>query len=316
MTTDKLVPVQRSSEAASTWARRIYVANLIAQMAIIVTGAVVRLTGSGLGCPTWPECVEGSYVPTSRQEESWHKYVEFGNRLLTFVLVLLAIAAIVAALMDMRRRAKAGGSRRLPLLALACIPIVGTAAQAVLGGVTVLTGLHPATVAAHFLVSMAIVAGCMALVVRSRDSGDQPVALLVRREIRWLTWLLVAVVAVVVVLGVITTGSGPHSGDADAEHRFSFDPRTVAWLHADAVLFFLGLMIALLLALHLTDAPQRVRRAGWILLAVALAQGAVGYLQYFTGLPIILVGMHVLGAVCLWVAMLWVVGAERVRGLS
>ena len=309
-----LLPLQRSGEAASTWVRRIYVANLVAQMAIIVTGAAVRLTGSGLGCPTWPECVEGSYIPTSRQEESWHKYVEFGNRLLTFVLVLLAIAAIFAALVDMRRRLKSGGNRRLPLLGLASIPIIGTVAQAVLGGITVLTGLHPTTVAAHFLVSMAIVAGCVELVVRSGDGGDHPVTLLVRREIRLLTWLLVVVVAVVVVLGVITTGSGPHSGDADAEHRFSFDPRTIAWLHADSVLFFLGLLVALLLAFHLTDVPQRVRRAGWILLVVALMQGAIGYLQYFTGLPILLVGMHVLGATCLWVAMLWVVGAERVRG--
>jgi cytochrome c oxidase assembly protein subunit 15 len=302
------------SDRSSTTARRIYIANLVAQMAIIVTGAVVRLTGSGLGCPTWPECVEGSYVPTSRQEESWHKYVEFGNRLLTFALVILAVAAIVAALADRRARVRAGGSARWSLVALACIPIVGTLAQAVLGGITVLTGLHPTTVAAHFLLSMAIVAGCVTLVVRSADPGDEPVTLLVRREIRWLTWLLVAVVSIVVVLGVLTTGSGPHSGDAEAEHRFSFDPRTLAWLHADAVLFFLGLLVALLLALRLTDAPDRVRRSSWILLAVALAQGAVGYLQYFTGLPIVLVGMHVFGAVCLWVAALWILGTQRTRG--
>jgi cytochrome c oxidase assembly protein subunit 15 len=296
-------------------ARRIYVANLIAQMAIIVTGAIVRLTGSGLGCPTWPECVEGSYIPTSRQEESFHKFIEFGNRLLTFVLVILAIAAIVVTIVEMRRRTRAGGPPRRVLLILASIPIVGTLGQAVLGGITVLTGLHPTTVAAHFLVSMAIVAGCVALVVRSRDQGDQPVTLLVRREIRWLSWLLIAVVSAVVVLGVLTTGSGPHSGDADTENRFSLDPRTVAWLHADAVLFFLGLLVALLLALRLTDAPARVRKPAWILLAVALAQGAIGYLQYFTGLPIILVGMHVLGAVGLWVAALWVIGAQRTRGI-
>lgn len=301
---------------STSLARRIFIANLIAQMAIIVTGAVVRLTGSGLGCPTWPECVEGSYVPTSRQEESWHKYVEFGNRLLTFVLVLLAIAAVVAVLVDRHRRLESGGPPRWGLVALACIPLLGTVAQAILGGVTVLTGLHPTTVAAHFLVSMAIVAGCVALVLRSADPGDQPVRLLVRREVRWLTWLLIGVVGIVVVLGVITTGSGPHSGDAQSEHRFSFDPRTVAWLHADAVLFFLGLLIALLLALRLTEAPGRVRRSAWILLAVALAQGAIGYLQYFTGLPIILVGMHVLGAVCLWVAALWVLGVQRTRGVA
>ena len=294
--------------------RGIYVANLVAQMGIILTGAIVRLTGSGLGCPTWPECVEGSYVPTTRQEEQWHKYVEFGNRMLTFVLVVLAIAAIVAAIVDQRRRTRVGAPARKVLVALAAVPILGTVGQAVLGGITVLTGLHPTTVAAHFLVSMAIVAGCVALVTRSGDIGDRPLVLQVRREIRWLTWGLIAVAGLVVLLGVIVTGSGPHSGDADAENRFSFDPRTVAWLHADVVLFFLGLLLALLLALHLTDAPKRGRRAAVIVLIVALVQGLVGYVQYFTGLPIVIVIVHVLGAVVLWVAVLLLPGSQRTRG--
>ncbi len=294
--------------------RAIYVANLVAQMGIILTGAIVRLTGSGLGCPTWPECVEGSYVPTARQEEQWHKYVEFGNRMLTFVLVVLAIAAIVAAIIDQRRRTRLGAPARKVLLILAVIPILGTVGQAILGGVTVLTGLHPTTVAAHFLVSMVIVAGCVALVTRSGDVGDRPLVLQVRREIRWLTWGLIGVSGLVVLLGVIVTGSGPHSGDADAENRFSFDPRTVAWLHADVVLFFLGLLLALLLALRLTDAPKRARRAALIVLIVALVQGLVGYVQYFTGLPIVLVTLHVLGAVVLWVAVLLLPGSQRTRG--
>ena len=295
--------------------RAIFIANLIAQMGIVVTGAVVRLTGSGLGCPTWPECVEGSYVPTARQEEAWHKYVEFGNRLLTFVLVVLAIAAIAAALVDRSRRRRAGAPPRPVIVVLALIPIVGTAAQAVLGGITVLTGLHPATVAAHFLVSMAIIAGCTALVVRSGDPGDQPVTFLVRREIRWLTWALIAVSAAVVFVGTIVTGSGPHSGDADAENRFSFDPRTVAWLHADLVLLFLGMLIGLLVALHVTDAPRAARRAAWLLLIVAIAQGIVGYTQYFTGLPVIAVAVHVVGAVVTWVLALLLVAPQRTRGV-
>jgi cytochrome c oxidase assembly protein subunit 15 len=286
----------------------VFIANLVAQMAIVVTGAVVRLTGSGLGCPTWPECVEGSYVPTARQEEQWHKYVEFGNRLLTFVLVLLALAAIVAAVADWRR------NRRRSILLLAVVPLVGTVVQAVLGGVTVLTGLHPATVAAHFLVSMAIIVGCVALVARSGDPGDRPVVLEVPRAVRGLTWLLVAVAGAVVVLGVLVTGSGPHSGDADAENRFSFDPRTVAWLHADVVLLFVGLLVGLLVALHVTGATPRARRRAWLLLGVSLAQGAVGYLQYFTGLPVVLVTAHVLGAVVVWVAVLFVPFAQRRRG--
>lgn len=294
--------------------RGIFIANLVAQMAIVVTGAVVRVTGSGLGCPTWPECVEGSYTPTSRQEESWHKYVEFGNRLLTFALVVLAIAAIVAAIMDRRRRSRLSLPPRRVILVLATVPFIGTFAQAGLGGITVLTGLHPATVSAHFLLSMVIIAFCVALVARSGDPGDYPVVMLIRRELRFLTWGVVALAGLVVVLGVIVTGSGPHSGDAQSENRFSFDPRTVSWLHADVVLLFLGLLAALLLALRLTDAPSRVRRAAWILAGVALAQGVIGYVQYFTGLPVVAVVAHVTGAVCVWAAVLFLPFAERTRG--
>lgn len=292
---------------SARWARGVFIANLVAQCAIIVTGAVVRLTGSGLGCPTWPECVEGSYVPTATQEQGFHKYIEFGNRLLTFVLVILAVAAIVAALADARSR------RRRPIVVLALIPILGTVAQAILGGITVLTGLSPVTVSAHFLVSMGIVAGCVALVARSADAGDGAITHLVPREARLLTWALVAVTAIVVVLGVIVTGSGPHSGDANAEHRFSFDPRTVAWLHADVVLLFLGLAVGLALFLRAISAPSRVRLAVRILLGVTLLQGLIGYVQYWTGLPIVLVALHVAGACLVWVAVLFVPFSERVR---
>lgn len=296
--------------------RAVFIANLVAQMAIVVTGAIVRLTGSGLGCPTWPECVEGSYTPTARQAESWHKYVEFGNRLLTFVLVVLAVAAIIAALVDRAQRRRAQSAVRPVIVWLAAIPLIGTAAQAILGGVTVLTGLHPITVAAHFLLSMAIIAGCTALVVRATDPGDQPVEILVRREIRILTWCLIAVAAVVVAMGTVVTGSGPHSGDAEAENRFSFDPRMVSWLHADVVLLFIGLLVALLLALHLTDAPAGARRAAWTLFAISLVQGFVGYVQYFTGLPVLAVTVHVTGAVLVWVAALLLLAPQRTRGIA
>jgi len=299
---------------AAPLARAVYIANLVAQAAIIVTGATVRLTGSGLGCPTWPQCVDGSYVPVARQEQEWHKYVEFGNRSLTFVLGLLAIAALVAAVLDQRSRMARGGPRRGVLLALAAVPILGTVAQAVLGGVTVLTGLNPFTVALHFLISMALVAGVLALVVRSADAGDRPVVLLVRREIRALTWVLVAITGVVVVLGTLVTGSGPHSGDAKAENRFSLDPRTVSWVHADVVLLFIGLLAALLLALYLTQAPKQVITRAWILGAIAVAQAVIGYTQYFTGLPVLLVLVHVTGAVVLWIAVLCILASERTRG--
>ena len=299
---------------SSRTARGIYIANLVGQSAIVVTGAVVRLTGSGLGCPTWPECVEGSYTPTARQAESWHKYVEFGNRLLTFVLVALAIAAVVAAIWDARTRRRAGIARRPVILVLASIPILGTVAQAVLGGITVLTGLHPASVSAHFLLTMAIIAGTVALVVRSGDPGDRPVVFLVPRPVLVLSWLLVGVSALVVFLGVIVTGSGPHSGDANSENRFSIDPRTISWLHADVVLLFLGLVIGLIIALALIPAPPQARRRAWNLLGVALAQGVLGYTQYFAGLPVALVTIHATGAALVWVAVLFIPPALRTRG--
>ena len=302
-----------SSGPAFPLARRIYVANLVAQMAIVVTGAIVRITGSGLGCPTWPECVEGSYAPTARQEEQWHKYVEFGNRLLTFVLVILAVAAIVAAIVDARRRRADGRAPRPALTVLAFVPILGTVAQAIIGGVTVLAGLHPATVTAHFLASIAIVAGCVALVIRSGDAGDGPRVLLVRTEIRTLTWLAIAVTSVMVVLGTLVTGSGPYSGDADTENRYSFDPRMVSWLHADTVLLFLGMLIGLIVALRVTDAPARATRAAWVLLWVALAQGVLGYIQYFAGEPQLMVVIHVLGAILVWTYALLLVGPQRTR---
>jgi heme a synthase len=295
--------------------RAIYIANLVAQAAIIVTGAVVRLTGSGLGCPTWPECVEGSYTPTARQAQAWHKYVEFGNRLLTFVLVVLAVAAIAAALWDARSRRRAGQPPRRILTLLATIPIVGTFAQALLGGITVLTGLHPASVSAHFLLSMAIVAGMVALVVRSGDPGDRPVVALVPRPVTVLAWVLVGVSGLVVLLGVVVTGSGPHSGDAQSENRFSIDPRTISWLHADVVLLFLGLVIGLIVALALVPAPPSARRRTWLLLGIAVAQGALGYTQYFAGLPVALVIIHVTGATLVWVAVLFIPPALRARGV-
>lgn len=307
-----LIDPARSGRASST-ARGIYIANLVAQAAIIVTGATVRLTGSGLGCPTWPQCVDGSYVPVARQEQEWRKYIEFGNRSLTFVLGILAIAALIAAFIDQRSRVSRGGPKRPALLLLAAIPLLGTVAQAILGGITVLTGLNPVTVALHFLVSMALVAGVVALVFRSADAGDGPITLLVRPEIRMLTWVLAAVTTVVVVLGTLVTGSGPHSGDAKAENRFSLDPRTISWIHADVVLLFIGLLAGLLFALYLTRGPRRVIMTTWTLVAISLAQAAIGYLQYFTGLPILLVLLHVTGAVLLWIAILWVLGIERTR---
>ncbi len=267
---------------------RLALLNAIANGVIVVTGGAVRLTGSGLGCPTWPRCTEDSFVAT--EELAAHGVIEFGNRLLTFVLTAAAIATVVAVWRSPRR----------DLRPLAVLTFLGIPAQALLGGVTVLTGLNPWTVAAHFLVSAVLVALATTLWLRSREPGvGEP---LLRRPFVLLVAGIAAVTAAVLVLGTVVTGSGPHSGDvpddpAAAPVRMGFDPQLVSQLHADVVFLPLGLTVALLVALHATDSPGRVRRAARELLVVQLAQGVVGYVQYFTDLPIALVLVHMLGAV-------------------
>lgn len=261
---------------------RIALANLVANGGIVLTGGAVRLTGSGLGCPTWPRCTDESFVATP--ELAGHGAIEFGNRLLTFVLAAVAIATVVAVFRSARR----------DLRGLAVLSFLGIPAQALLGGVTVLTGLNPWTVAAHFLVSMVLVAVATVLWLCAREPGVGQ--LLVRRPIALLVTGIGAATAAVLVLGTVVTGSGPHSGDP-AAGRTGLDPELVSQLHADAVFLLLGLTVALLAALHATDSPGRVRRATRDLLAVQVAQGVVGYVQYFAGLPVVLVLLHMLGAV-------------------
>lgn len=267
---------------------RLALANAVANGLIVVTGGLVRLTGSGLGCPTWPRCTDDSFVTTP--EMAGHGLIEFGNRLLTFVLAAVAIATLVAVWRSPRR----------DLRVLAAVTFLGIPAQAALGGVTVLTGLNPWTVAAHFLVSAVLVALATTLWLRSREPGvGRP---LLRRPFVLLVWGIAATTAAVLAIGTVVTGSGPHSGDVPddpdaAPVRMGFDPELMSQLHADAVFLLLGLTIALLVALHATDAPDRVRRAARDLLVVQLAQGVVGYVQYFTDLPVALVLLHMLGAV-------------------
>ena len=277
------------------------------QIAIVVTGGLVRLTGSGLGCPTWPQCVPGSYTPVVQQPQGVHSVIEFGNRTLTGVVGLAALAALVAVTLDVWRRRR---PRRLVLLA--AVPLVGVVVQAVLGGITVLTHLSPATVAAHFLVSALIVAASTVLLSRVQ-ADDGPARLVVRAEVKWLVWALAGLTAVVLVLGTVVTGSGPHSGDANAPARFGLDPRSVSWLHADAVLVWFGVLLAILVALRLSEGP--LRRAVAVL-GVGLAQGLIGYLQYFTGLPVIAVALHLLGACLLVVAVTRLVLANHDRSPS
>lgn len=298
----------------SSGIRGIFMANLVVQVGIVVTGGLVRVTASGLGCPTWPECVDGSIIPTQGQAEAFHKYIEFGNRLLTFVLGILAIAAIVGALRMRARWQHEGAPVRRPLMWLAAVPLLGTLAQAVLGGVTVLTGLHPMIVGAHLLLSMVIIAGCVVLVHRAAEPDDHPLVHLVRSEIRAMSLVLVATAAAVVVLGTIVTGAGPHSGDTDVAHRLDIDVRTAAWLHADVVLLFVGLLVAMWLALRLTDGPRPARWWSQALLGLAVVQGIVGYTQWFAGVPWALVTIHMLLACLVWVATLKTQLSLRSRG--
>jgi cytochrome c oxidase assembly protein subunit 15 len=295
--------------------RRIYVANLVAQMGIVVTGAVVRLTSSGLGCPTWPKCTGESIAPVDGQAETWHKYVEFGNRLLTVVLMALAVAALAAAVWDARRRRDAGQPPRSALTWLAAVPLLGTIAQIPLGGITVLTDLNPVAVGSHLLLSLALVGLVTVLVRRAGEPGDQPVVVVVRREVRTGVQLLTALLAVVLVVGMLVTASGPHAGD-ERTHRLGLDPQTVAWLHADIVVLCVGLLAGLLIALRATGAPERPTRAATHLLLALLAQGLVGYLQFFTAEPWMLVAVHVLLATVIWWASVRLLLSTRTRGVA
>jgi cytochrome c oxidase assembly protein subunit 15 len=275
---------------------RVALANVIANGVIVVTGGAVRLTGSGLGCPTWPRCSDTSFVQTP--ELGLHGIIENYNRRLTFVLAIVAIVTVVVVFRSARR----------DLRPLAVLSFLGIPAQALLGGVTVLAGLNPWTVAAHFLLSMALVAVATILWLRSREAGvGQP---LLRRPFVLLAGGIAAVTAVVLVLGTVVTGSGPHSGDPKAG-RTGFDPELVSQLHADVVFLLIGLTVALLVALAATDSPGRVRRAARDLLVVELAQGVIGYVQYFTGLPIAVVLLHMLGAALITVAVARLVWSVR-----
>ena len=276
------------------WLRRVLVVNLALEVLIVVTGGLVRLTGSGLGCPTWPECVPGSYVPVPEQAEGYHRFIEFGNRTLTGAVGLGALLVLYAVWR--------WAGRRRDLMGPAWAVLGGVATQAVLGGVTVRTGLHPATVAAHFLVSMVLVAISAFLLFRAEEPPG-PRSLTVHPLVVRLAWVACAVGAAVLALGTVVTGSGPHSGDADEPARFGFDPRTVSWLHADAVMLFVGLAVAVWLAARLTGTGQRAAQAWWLVLLTTLAQGVVGYTQYLTGLPEALVLAHMLLASLLVVAL-------------
>lgn len=271
-------------------------ATLVSNVGIVVTGGAVRLTASGLGCPTWPRCTEESFTP--RGTLSAHSAIEFGNRMLTFVLAAVAIATFVAAWQSGRR----------DLRTIALVLGLGIPAQAVIGGVTVLTDLNPWVVSFHLLCSLAII-GLAVLFLRRLD-GPAPAAASGPRAVLGLAWATFAVGWVVLYVGTVVTGSGPHAGDADAP-RNDLDPLQVSQLHADVVFLFVGLAVGLAFALAAVAASEEAARSVRVLLALLVAQGAIGFVQYFTDLPIVLVGLHMLGAALVSAAMTWVVLAVR-----
>ncbi len=270
---------------------------LFLQSALVVTGGAVRLTGSGLGCPTWPECTPGSYTPVPYQAEGQlHAWIEFGNRLLTFALLLSALVVVIYVLRTGRK----------DLRSLAAAQVLGILGQGVLGGITVLTDLHPLPVAGHLLLSMLLIAGAAS--IYSRREAPQFKVAAPTKTLSLISQLHIVVAFVVLILGTLVTGSGPHAGDEKTQ-RFGFDIRSVAILHADAVIFLVGLTIALLVA---ASVAQSTKKAIYIFFAVTLAQGAIGYTQYFTGIPEILVAAHLAGATIFWIAA-WRIRLSVVR---
>ena len=260
------------------------------QSALIVTGGSVRLTGSGLGCPTWPECTPGSYVPVANQAEGQlHAWIEFGNRLLTFVLLICALAVVTFSV-----RVSKNAANKERVRSLAALQILGIFGQGMLGGVTVLTDLHPLTVAAHYLLSILLIAGAISLRYELIGTPVEKTTGLISFLMPIFVWLTF----LVLVAGTIVTGSGPHAGDETAQ-RFGFDPQVVSWLHADLVIALIVLAVMLLLIAHQSGMSLLVRRIG-IFLLIAFSQGVIGYIQYFTGLPEALVAAHLIGSTLVW----------------
>lgn len=260
---------------------RLAVANLLANIGIVVTGAAVRLTGSGLGCPTWPRCTEESYV--AHGELGINGAIEFGNRTLTFLLAAIAVLCFLAAL----------GARHRRATRLAFVIGLGIPLQAVIGGITVLTGLNPWIVAGHFLLSMAIIMVCIALLdeLRSPDRSAAPPLP------RGLAWATTAAGVVVLYLGTVVTGAGPHAGDAESR-RNGLDPATVSHVHAYAVYVLVALTVALLVV-ALRGGHRWLATVTGLVLLIEVLQGVLGWVQYWLDLPVGLVALHMLGAALL-----------------
>jgi cytochrome c oxidase assembly protein subunit 15 len=270
---------------------------LFLQSALVVTGGAVRLTGSGLGCPTWPECTPGSYTPVPGQAEGQlHAWIEFGNRLLTFALFFAAVATIIAVVKAQRK----------DLRFLALTQLLGILAQGVLGGITVLTNLNPLSVASHFILSIFLIAAATSLQSRRhhpyvRTSSSE-------MRVSQLSLIHIVLAFIVIAIGTLVTGTGPHAGDVESP-RLNFHITTITRLHSLSVWALLAVTLILLFTKNLAF---ETRRWLWIFIVIAIAQGALGYIQYFLGVPQLLVGIHLFGSVLVWIAA-WRIRLSVVR---
>ncbi|WP_369395078.1 heme A synthase [Streptomyces sp. CG1] len=282
--------------------QRAALAALVMSVVIVVTGGAVRLTGSGLGCPTWPECTDGSLTPTNAL--SYHSAIEFGNRMLTYVLCAAVGWAIIAA------RSEKPYRRSLTRLGWAQFWLVMS--NAILGGIVVLVGLNPYTVAAHFLLATALITVAAVMWQRTRE-GDTAPRPLVGKAVQQLVWFLVVASVLLIAAGTIVTGAGPHAGDSSDVKRIPIDWETVAKLHSVFAWIVVTLTFALWFVLKAVDAPKGPLDRTRDLFVILLAQGVIGYVQYFTHLPEAMVGLHMLGSCLVWVGVLRVLLSLRER---
>ncbi|MFH8370775.1 heme A synthase [Streptomyces sp. NPDC018031] len=293
----------RRWQPSERFVRRAAMTAVVMAVVIVVTGGAVRLTQSGLGCPTWPTCTEESLAPTHAM--GINGVIEFGNRLLTYVLSAVVGVVILAA--------RCHRPWRHSLTRLGWIQFWIVMGNAVVGGITVLTGLNPYIVSSHFLLSTALLTVAVLTWQRVRE-GDAPPRDLVARPVRQLTWVLLAATAALIVIGTVVTGSGPHAGDAEKVHRIPLDWQEITQLHVDFVYIVVGLTVALWFTLRAVGAPAATRRTVVELFVVLLGQGVIGYVQYFTHLPEVVVGAHMFGSCLVWIAVLRVFLAQRERG--
>ena len=268
-------------------------ATLVTSVLIIVTGGAVRLTSSGLGCPTWPTCTTGTLAPDTAT--GFHSLIEDGNRFLTTAICVVVGLAILAA--------RCGKPWRRSLTRLGWYQFWVIVFESVVGGISVLVKLNPWVVAVHFASSTVLILIALTMWQRSREGDGEPVRT-VGRPVIMLSRIMIAVTISLIVVGTLVTGSGPHSGDSNKVPRMPFDWEKITQFHADFAMVTIGLALAMMFVLMAVDAPSGPRRRAREFFVVLMAQAVIGFVQYFTHLPELVVWFHLLGAALVWLAML------------